>query len=251
MINFLQLYLKQIAFNYKASNGKGHGVHSPFVYQFITEILNDNRFFYAYELIENQKQVFTSATKKLGNKKHAENILAMIHHLPDFKYHSLLFRIVHFYNQENILEIGSSLGITTAYLSKANENNQVVSIVETTIQNLLSKENLKELNIKNATVIHSPDLKFTLSDIGYKKFGIILFNMSQIHHEIELSDILRITNENSIFIFFSQNESIKDNHFWNKLKIYPNTSIYIQLFSMKLAFFRKEQHENEHYTIQF
>ena len=110
---------------------------------------------------------------------------------------------------------------------------------------------VKELNVNNVTVIHSPELKFTLADIGYKKFGIILFNMSEINHEIEFSDILKITKEDSIFIFFSKNESIKNNHFWNKLKFLPNTTIYIQLFSMNLAFFRKEQYENEHYTIQF
>ena len=251
MINFLQMFFKRIAFNYKAANGKGHGVHSPFVFQFITEILNDARFFYAFELIETQKKIFTAATKKLGNKKHAENILSMINQLPDFKYHSLLFRIVHYYQQEDILEIGSSLGISSAYLSLANEKYNIVSIVETTIQHLLSKENLKELNVNNATVIHSPELKFTLADIGYKKFGIILFNMSEINHEIEFSDILKITKEDSIFIFFSKNESIKSTHFWNKLKFLPNTTISIQLFSMNLAFFRKEQYENEHYTIQF
>ena len=251
MINFLQLFFKRIAFNYKAANGNGHGVHSPFVYRFITEILNDTRFFYAYELIENQKKIFTTATKKLGNKKHAENILSMMNNLPDFKYHSLLFRIAHYYNQDNILEIGSSLGITTAYLSKANESNKIVSIVETTIQNLLSKENLKDLNIKYNTVIQSPDLKFTHSDIGYEKFGMILFNMSQINHKLEIEDLLKVTKDDSVIIFFSKNESFSNNELWNKIITYPQITISIELICMRIAFFRKEQHEKEHYTIQF
>ena len=32
-----------------ASNARGHGIHSPFVYEFISDVLNDDRTYYAYE----------------------------------------------------------------------------------------------------------------------------------------------------------------------------------------------------------
>ncbi len=43
------LYFK---YRLKALNGKGHGTHSPFVYTFIREVLNDKRKFYCYSGIE-------------------------------------------------------------------------------------------------------------------------------------------------------------------------------------------------------
>lgn len=35
------LYLKYVKYCVSASNGKGHGIHSPFVFDFITHVLND------------------------------------------------------------------------------------------------------------------------------------------------------------------------------------------------------------------
>jgi len=251
MTNFFQFFFKRLAFNLKAANGKGHGVHSPFVFRFITEILNDNRFFYSYETIENNKKIFQITTNKLTNKKHVASIDSMLKCLPESKYHQLLFKIVHYYNPDNILEIGSSLGITTAYLSLANENNCITSLVETPIQHLLSNENLKETEVKNATVIHSTDLNLSITDIAIKKYGLILFNMSQINHEINIKDIFRILNEDSIIIFFSKNENFKPNHFWDEIISYQHKTISIKLLSLRIVFFRKEQYQNECYTIQF
>ena len=48
-----------------ASNGKGHGVHSPFVFDFITKVLQDKKQYPIYqkiellrtEMLQNSKQV--------------------------------------------------------------------------------------------------------------------------------------------------------------------------------------------------
>ncbi|HVW63178.1 MAG TPA: hypothetical protein VHC48_24170, partial [Puia sp.] len=43
MYSRLQLARKYIRYYLTASNGKGHGVHSPFVYDFIRNVLNDRQ----------------------------------------------------------------------------------------------------------------------------------------------------------------------------------------------------------------
>ena len=35
-----------------SGNGKGHGIHSPFVFEFITSVLNDDGEYYCYQPIE-------------------------------------------------------------------------------------------------------------------------------------------------------------------------------------------------------
>ncbi len=251
MINFLQLLFKRLAFNFKASNGKGHGVHSPFVYRFITEILNDRRFFYSFETIETQKAIFIGATKNLTNKKHAANIQSMLNCLPTDKYQQLLFKMVHYYQIDSVLEIGSSLGISSAYLSAANGDSKILNLVEAPIQKLLSLENLKETFVNNVTVIEASDLNLGLRVSDKNKFGLILFNCSQINQDINLSEVLKIAKEDCILLFFSHNESFKYNPLWNKSLNYPQTSISIELMNLRILFFRKEQYEKEHYTIQF
>ena len=52
MYSPLQLAVKYFNYWFTASNGKGHGMHSPFVFDFITKILNDKTVYPEYEKVE-------------------------------------------------------------------------------------------------------------------------------------------------------------------------------------------------------
>src|SRR6185503_14567841 len=47
-----QLLFKYLQYYFTGSNGKGHGTHSPFVFEFITKILNDKTVYTEYEKVE-------------------------------------------------------------------------------------------------------------------------------------------------------------------------------------------------------
>ena len=52
MYNRFQLAKKFLHYYLTASNGKGHGIHSPFVFDFITNVLNDKKNYECYYSIE-------------------------------------------------------------------------------------------------------------------------------------------------------------------------------------------------------
>jgi len=52
MYSSFQLAVKYINYYFTSSNGKGHGMHSPFVFDFITKVLNDKAVYPAYEKVE-------------------------------------------------------------------------------------------------------------------------------------------------------------------------------------------------------
>ena len=54
----LTLIKKYVQYYFTASNGKGHGVHSPFVYQFIQEVLLDKKYPDSSNLIEAKSITF-------------------------------------------------------------------------------------------------------------------------------------------------------------------------------------------------
>ncbi len=56
MYSKFQLAKKYLHYYLTASNGNGHGIHSPFVFDFIKNVLNDSRNFYAYQQIENLRE---------------------------------------------------------------------------------------------------------------------------------------------------------------------------------------------------
>ena len=56
MYSSFQLALKYLKYWLTASSGKGHGVHSPFVYDFIKNVLNDKRAFDCFRYIESLRE---------------------------------------------------------------------------------------------------------------------------------------------------------------------------------------------------
>ena len=93
-----------------------YGIHSPFVYDFIESVIEDNRTFYSYipiEYFRNQlysnKQVIKVNDLGAGSKKIKENnrTVAQIakNSLQNRRTAQLLFRIVDKYQCNNIIEI--------------------------------------------------------------------------------------------------------------------------------------------------
>ncbi|MGZ5218861.1 MAG: SAM-dependent methyltransferase, partial [Chitinophagaceae bacterium] len=56
MYSPFKLAVKYLDYYLNASNSKGHGMHSPFVFEFITKVLNDKTDYPAYKLVENLRQ---------------------------------------------------------------------------------------------------------------------------------------------------------------------------------------------------
>ena len=54
MYNRFQLAKKFLHYYLTASNGKGHGIHSPFVFDFITNVLNDT---IQFDFLRNIEQI--------------------------------------------------------------------------------------------------------------------------------------------------------------------------------------------------
>lgn len=52
MYTRFQLSQKYIHYYLTASNGSGHGIHSPFVFDFIKNVLNDKTKYDCYHIIE-------------------------------------------------------------------------------------------------------------------------------------------------------------------------------------------------------
>lgn len=82
---------------------RGFGVHSPYAYRLITEVLREKSRFYAYDEL---KEIFNK------EKQHADYKVKR-------KRARLLFRIINRYQPAEVLEIGSTGGVTTLYMQRA------------------------------------------------------------------------------------------------------------------------------------
>jgi hypothetical protein len=104
-----------------------HSVHSPALYQFYTEVIRNDYTFTEAIKIEGQRKAFLRNSGEIpwiemgagtglsnGNRKISE--LAAKSLTPE-NWSRLLYRLTNHLQAKNILELGTSLGISTLYLS--------------------------------------------------------------------------------------------------------------------------------------
>ena len=130
---------------FTAWNTTGEGIHSPYLFHLVRFILRDRNPYYCFADIERRREMllgneevlhvtdFGSAGSKEGKPidRHVCDIARG--HLESPQVGQMLFRIVNFMNEAQkrpleILELGTSLGITTAYLASADSRNRVTTL---------------------------------------------------------------------------------------------------------------------------
>ena len=266
MYSKFKLVSKYINYYLTASNGKGHGVHSPFVFEFITQVLNDERNYYCYETIEpfrqriNQdKTILTIDDFGAGsrvNSQHKRTVASIAaSSLKPKKFAQLLFRIVNFYKPKNILELGTSLGITTAYLASANNQTPVTTLEGAAQVAATAQKNFDALHLQNIKIVQG-NFDEMLESVISTAFETIDFAFIDGNHRKEptikyFEQLLSKTNEHSILIFDDVHWSKEMEEAWETIKSHDAVTLSIDLFYIGIIFFRKEQIAKQHFSIRF
>lgn len=265
MYSPVKLALKYLNYYLSASNNKGYGIHSPFVFEFVTKVLNDDRQFYCFKTIEALRAQLQQAKTEItlqdfgaGSRVHAsyKRKVADIARssLKPKKFAQLLFRMVNFYQPVNILELGTSLGITTAYLASANTNANVVTMEGAKAVAAIAQINFHQLQLNNIKIVEG-----NFDDIlapTLNKFSKIDFAFIDGNHRKEptlnyFQQILVKTTDNSILVFDDIHWSKEMEETWDIIKAHSRVTLSIDLFFIGIVFFRKEQKEKQQFTIRF
>ncbi|MES2004194.1 MAG: class I SAM-dependent methyltransferase [Bacteroidota bacterium] len=265
MYSPFQLGLRYLRYYFTASNSKGHGMHSPFVFSFITKVLNDDREFYAYQHIENLRQLLLIDQRQLliedfgaGSRVKKDNLRRVSDiagsSLKPKKFGQLLFRMVDQYAPETILELGTSLGITTAYLASARKDTRVVTMEGAGTVAKAAGENFQKLELKNIELVQGnfdETLTGTVRELGGIDLAFIDGN-----HRYEptlryFRELLPAMHEYSILIFDDIHWSKEMEQAWEEIKQDASVTLSIDLFFIGLVFFRKEHKVKQHFTIRF
>ena len=104
----------------KIRHRKGFGVHSPFAYNLITKVIEENYGYYAYQKIE---EVWNT---KVGNRLTSEDLQRC--RPISQKYGRLLFRLANRFRPDMIFEYGSYWGISSLSLHLGNPESQLFCI---------------------------------------------------------------------------------------------------------------------------
>jgi len=273
MYSKFQLAKRYLKFYRKASNGKGHGIHSPFVFDFVTRVLNDKRIFSSHNKIENLRNqllhdntMITVEDFGAGSAVHKSNqrtISAVAKNsASSARQGKLLFRIANHYQPDTIVELGTSVGISTAYLASANSNAKLVTLEGSSAIGDIAKKNFQKLELNNIRIVKGnfdetlPGVIAELSDTpgrsGERSRTMIYIDGN---HRKEptlkyFNMIVPMLNDSSFVILDDIHWSRDMEEAWKEIKNDSRALLTIDLFFIGLVFFRKDFKIKQHFDIR-
>jgi predicted O-methyltransferase YrrM len=260
-----QLVKKYIHYYLTASNGKGHGIHSPFVFEFIRKVLNDKKQYDCYKTIEKKRQQLLQNTAIItvedfgagsavmkSSTRVIKNIAASS--LKPKKFAQLLFRVVQYYQPATILELGTSIGITSSYLAKGNKQGSVFTCEGSPAIAAIAQKTFNELQIKNIRLTQgdfAKTLQPLLNEIGEVNLAFIDGNHRKDPTLEYFSTLLTHSTSSTILIFDDIHWSEEMEAAWKQIQQHEAVTLTIDLFFIGLVFINPDVKVKQHFTIRF
>ena len=124
---------------YRLMAKNAHGIHSPFVFNLYTNIIAATEDYYDFgklakirKKLEACNDVITIGDFGAGSRIFSSNQRKIAdicrHGISSEKYAQLLFRLVNYFAPKTIVELGTSLGLTTMYLAAPNSKSKVYTL---------------------------------------------------------------------------------------------------------------------------
>lgn len=230
-----------------------NSIHSPYILKFIDNVLkpkNNTPEIINIESIRKslkKDNAFIDITDYgTGSEKFSRNYSKTIgniarNHLKSSKEALLLYNLVNFYTPQNILELGTSLGISTLYLSAANPHAKIVTIEGSAQTAKIAATNFDRLNAKNINPLVGPidnNLDIAL-EILERKADMVFFDANHKKRPTleYFSKCLNYAHQKSIFIIDDIYFSDEMQEAWNNIISDKNITLSIDLFSLGIVFF--------------
>ena len=248
----------------KSGHRKGHGVHSPFVSDFITSVLRDKTGYDAYSVAEKyRKSLLTNRSlisvtdfgegSRRGNSRTRPVAGIAGHASVNRKFGRLLYRIALHYKPELIIELGTSLGISTLYLALGNPEASMTTVEADPAIAAIASENLCIYGLKNVLLINNT-FDSALTELLPQSPGKALVFIDGNH---SLSSTLKYADhflsrlpDGSIIVFDDINWSEGMRQAWKKIQEDKKSALTVDLFRMGIVFLKRDFFK-ENYTIRF
>lgn len=273
MYSPLRLAQKYLRYYLTAANGKGHGIHSPFVFDFVTKVLNDTRLYPAYQSIEQLRSRLLAdqtelAVQDLGagsafgtdalhyrtTVSHNRTIASIARRAAKpRRLGQLLHRVARYYQPATILELGASLGLSTAYLATGAPDATMYTIEGAPSIAKAAENNLQSLDIPARVITGSFDqtLPGLLPTIPRIDLAFIDGNHRREPTLRYFELLLQYISPSSILIFDDIHWSAEMEAAWAAIKADPRVALTIDVFFLGFVIFRNDFKVRQDFVIRF
>ncbi len=239
---------------YRSKSGNQHSIHSPFVFELYNDVITDVTPFYVYEDIESirAKLLLTDMTIAIDdhgagstvNKSSSRTVKDIANNtLKTPKYGQLLFRLVNRFKPTTVLELGTSLGLSTLYLAGSSQATQVTTVEGCANTAKVAQINFDKIGFANIELVNAtfdkylptylsktPQLDFVFFDGNHQEEATLnYFNLC-----------VEKAHQESVFVFDDIHWSEGMTAAWEKIKHHPRVTTTIDLFFVGIVFFNPD-----------
>ena len=232
-----------------------HGVHSPFVYRLIDEVIYDFSEKKPYVLPENVRKTLLfdkriisvtdlGAGSMVNNQQNKQISAIAANVLKPPRLAKLLYRLAADLNPRNIIELGTSLGVTSDYLQNAAPEAKVFTLEGCPETAKIAAETFEKADMKNIKLLtgnFDDTLPGVIGNLDNVDFVFIDGNHQKQATLNYFEWCLPKVHENTLLIFDDIYWSDGMKEAWQQIKAQPDVSVTIDLFWIGLVYFRKGQ----------
>ncbi len=257
-----KLFLRYLNYLQQARNP--FDIHPPFVYELVSEVVNDAQMYPEYgpveelrrELLKNKTllEINDLGAGSTASAKRMRTVADITRHSSKSrKYGRLLFRLSMHLEPATILELGTAMGISSAYLAFGNRMSEVTTVEGCSNIAGQAQRNLQALGLENVRVINA-NFDNALPDFLEKNSQLELVFIDGNHREEPTVDYfeqcLSKTVNKTCIVFDDIHWSDGMERAWSHIRQHPRVTASIDLFQLGIVFFRKEL-SKQHFIIRF
>lgn len=227
---------------------KGFGVHSPFVFNLITKVIEERRPYYRFDTIEMERRKLlycsdrvTYPDRRHNNRLRTCTVARMVQREAiSRKKGMLLFRLVTYFGSRNIVQVGMGAGISTLYLTSYATGLKCVALEALPAfagiaAKLLNKQSRNPVDIREGE--YAALLPAALG--GLPQVDFVFFNTAHERHRNSLffREAVTYVHPGTVFVFDGIAANKEMRAFWKEVRAHPAVTVSIDLDSVGLAFF--------------
>ncbi len=241
-----------------------HGIHSSFVYSLYNEVIKENRNFYEFQPIERLRRELLYSDKTIevtdfgAGGQTGESVNRQVRDIArrssvSPKKGRMLFRLVNFLQPGLMVELGTSLGVSTLYQFKGRPEASFYTLEGSAATAEIARDNFRKLNA-SSIVQEVGNFEDTLPPL-LNKLPSVDYVFFDGNHRKEATlgyfkSFLPKVGDNTVFIFDDIRWSRGMYEAWMKIIKDDRTTVTIDLFNFGMVFFHRQQ-AKQHFVVKF
>ena len=212
----------------------GYGVHSPFVFDLITTVIEESCGYYCYERLQLVRLQISQRQDKITCGHQTMTIKKALK-----KYgfteaeHRLLFRLANRFQPKTMLAVGSDFGLTPLYLTAYSTGSACIVVEPERLIATVAKEYIEKYAA--AAIDFRNDFNDLPDQLDFVVWGAL--PVENIFTQQTFEQLLPYFHEESMMVISGINTSPENRNTWKAICAHPRVTVTLDLYRLGIVFF--------------